>query len=177
MNKLYVILGLLYLKSYKQFEVYIIKMVNNYQEEIGLLLGKIKLLIIVGFLFSKIICVFDFGYSLVISSDSQLLDNNNEDQVMVLIMVLGNLIENVLEVLSQEFGGEISVLLYYCYGWLYCEVSDDGLGIEFECIEVIFEKGVLLKGVECGVGLVLVKQQVEVFGGVIFVEFESGIFI
>lgn len=40
MNKLHVILGLLHLKSYKQLENYILKTANNYQEEIGSLLGK-----------------------------------------------------------------------------------------------------------------------------------------
>ncbi len=62
----------------------------------------------------------------MISSDSQLPDNNNEDQVTVLITALGNLIENALEALSRESGGEISVSLHYRHGWLHCEVSDDG---------------------------------------------------
>ncbi|MHR31027.1 two-component system sensor histidine kinase DcuS [Salmonella enterica] len=176
MNKLHVILGLLHLKSYKQLEAYIIKTANNYQEEIGLLLGKIKSPIIAGFLLSKITRASDFGHSLVISSDSQLPDNNNEDQVTVLITALGNLIENALEALSQESGGEISVSLHYRHGWLHCEVSDDGPGIEPERIEAIFEKGVSSKGAERGVGLALVKQQVEALGGVISVESEPGIF-
>ncbi|CEB47074.1 two-component sensor kinase [Salmonella enterica subsp. enterica serovar Paratyphi A] len=176
MNKLHVILGLLHLKSYKQLEAYIIKTANNYQEEIGLLLGKIKSPIIAGFLLSKITRASDFGHSLVISSDSQLLDNNNEDQVTVLITALGNLIENALEALSQESGGEISVSLHYRHGWLHCEVSDDGPGIEPERIEAIFEKGVSSKGAERGVGLAPVKQQVEALGGVISVESEPGIF-
>ncbi len=38
----------------------------------------------------------------MISSDSQLPDNNNEDQVTVLITALGNLIENALEALSEN---------------------------------------------------------------------------
>ncbi|MEK2712849.1 sensor histidine kinase [Salmonella enterica subsp. enterica] len=176
MNKLHVILGLLHLKSYKQLEAYIIKTANNYQEEIGLLLGKIKSPIIAGFLLSKITRASDFGHSLVISSDSQLPDNNNEDQVTVLITALGNLIENALEALSQESGGEISVSLHYRHGWLHCEVSDDGPGIEPERIEAIFEKGVSSKGAERGIGLALVKQQVEALGGVISVESEPGIF-
>ncbi len=170
MNKLHVILGLLHLKSYKQLEAYIIKTANNYQEEIGLLLGKIKSPIIAGFLLSKITRASDFGHSLVISSDSQLPDNNNEDQVTVLITALGNLIENALEALSQESGGEISVSLHYRHG------CDDGPGIEPERIEAIFEKGVSSKGAERGVGLALVKQQVEALGGVISVESEPGIF-
>ncbi|ECG8591760.1 two-component system sensor histidine kinase DcuS [Salmonella enterica subsp. salamae] len=176
MNKLHVILGLLHLKSYKQLEAYIIKTANNYQEEIGLLLGKIKSPIIAGFLLSKINRAADSGHNLEISGDSQLPDNNNEDQVTALITALGNLIENALEALGQEPGGELSVSLHYRHGWLHCEVSDDGPGIKPENIDAIFAKGVSSKGADRGVGLALVKQQVEALGGVISVESEPGIF-
>ncbi|HCZ8663292.1 two-component system sensor histidine kinase DcuS [Citrobacter braakii] len=176
MNKLHVILGLLHLKSYKQLENYILKTANSYQEEIGSLLGKIKSPVIAGFLLSKINRTSDLGHSLVISNESQLPENSNEDQVAVLITVLGNLIENALEALGQEPGGEISVSLHYRHGWLHCEVNDDGPGIAPEHIEHIFEKGVSSKGTERGVGLALVKQQVENVGGNISVESEPGIF-
>lgn len=176
MNKLHVILGLLHLKSYKQLENYILKTANSYQEEIGSLLGKIKSPVIAGFLLSKITRTSDLGHSLVISNESQLPENSNEDQVAVLITVLGNLIENALEALGQEPGGEISVSLHYRHGWLHCEVNDDGPGIAPEHIEHIFEKGVSSKGTERGVGLALVKQQVENVGGNISVESEPGIF-
>jgi two-component system sensor histidine kinase DcuS len=176
MNKLHVILGLLHLKSYKQLENYILKTANNYQEEIGSLLGKIKSPVIAGFLLSKINRTSDLGHSLVISNESQLPENSNEDQVAVLITVLGNLIENALEALGQEPGGEISVSLHYRHGWLHCEVNDDGPGIVPEHIEHIFEKGVSSKGTERGVGLALVKQQVESVGGNISVESEPGVF-
>ncbi|MBJ8365088.1 two-component system sensor histidine kinase DcuS [Citrobacter cronae] len=176
MNKLHVILGLLHLKSYKQLENYILKTANNYQEEIGSLLGKIKSPVIAGFLLSKINRTSDLGHSLVISNESQLPENSNEDQVAVLITVLGNLVENALEALGQEPGGEISVSLHYRHGWLHCEVNDDGPGIAPEHIEHIFEKGVSSKGTERGVGLALVKQQVESVGGNISVESEPGVF-
>ncbi|QCA20205.1 two-component system sensor histidine kinase DcuS [Citrobacter freundii] len=176
MNKLHVILGLLHLKSYKQLETYIIKTANNYQEEIGSLLGKIKSPVIAGFLLSKINRTSDLGHTLVISNESQLPENSNEDQVTVLITVLGNLIENALEALGQEAGGEISVSLHYRHGWLHCEVNDDGPGIAPDRIDHIFEKGVSSKGSERGVGLALVKQQVESVGGNIAVESEPGIF-
>ncbi len=176
MNKLHVILGLLHLKSYKQLENYILKTANNYQEEIGSLLGKIKSPVIAGFLLSKINRTSDSGHSLIISNESQLPENSNEDQVAVLITVLGNLIENALEALGQEPGGEISVSLHYRHGWLHCEVNDDGPGIAPEHIDHIFEKGVSSKGTERGVGLALVKQQVENVGGNISVESEPGVF-
>lgn len=176
MNKLHVILGLLHLKSYKQLEDYIIKTANNYQEEIGSLIGKIKSPVIAGFLLSKINRASDAGHKLLISHDSQLPDNGNENQVAVLITVLGNLIENALDALGHQPGGEISISLYHRNGWLHCEVNDDGPGIEPGRIDHIFEKGVSSKGSERGVGLSLVKQQVESLGGNIFVESEPGVF-
>ncbi|MDA8477371.1 sensor histidine kinase [Citrobacter sp. Awk 4] len=176
MNKLHVILGLLHLKSYKQLEDYILKTANNYQEEIGSLLGKIKSPVIAGFLLSKMNRTSDLGHSLVISNESQVPECSNEDQVTVLITVLGNLIDNALEAFDQTPGGEISVSLHYRHGFLHCEVNDDGPGIEPDRIAHIFEKGVSSKGTERGVGLSLVKQQVESIGGHISVESEPGIF-
>lgn len=89
---------------------------------------------------------------------------------------MGNLIENALEALGPEPGGEISVTLHYRHGWLHCEVNDDGPGIAPDKIDHIFDKGVSTKGSERGVGLALVKQQVENLGGSIAVESEPGIF-
>ncbi|EEC8119382.1 two-component system sensor histidine kinase DcuS, partial [Escherichia coli] len=142
MNKLHVILGLLHLKSYKQLEDYILKTANNYQEEIGSLLGKIKSPVFAGFLISKINRATDLGHTLILNSESQLPDSGSEDQVATLITTLGNLIENALEALGPEPGGEISVTLHYRHGWLHCEVNDDGPGIAPDKIDHIFDKGV-----------------------------------
>ena len=54
--------------------------------------------------------------------------------------------------------------------------GDDGPGIAPDKIDHIFDKGVSTKGSERGVGLALVKQQVENLGGSIAVESEPGIF-
>nr|BES07213.1 sensor histidine kinase [Escherichia fergusonii] len=176
MNKLHVILGLLHLKCYQQLEEYILKTANNYQEEIGSLLGKIKPPEIAGFLISKISRTTDAGHSLIISNESLVPDTASEEQKAVLITVLGNLIENALEASGSQKGGEISVALHYRHGWLHCEVSDDGPGITADRINHIFEKGISTKGSERGVGLALVKQQVEGLGGSITVESEPGVF-
>ena len=176
MNKLHVILVLLHLKCYQQLEEYILKTANNYQEEIGSLLGKIKPPEIAGFLISKISRTTDAGHSLIISNESLVPDTASEEQKAVLITVLGNLIENALEASGSQKGGEISVALHYRHGWLHCEVSDDGPGITADRISHIFEKGISTKGSERGVGLALVKQQVEGLGGSITVESEPGVF-
>ncbi|MFJ5158313.1 sensor histidine kinase [Pantoea sp. NPDC088449] len=176
MNKLHVILGLLHMKNYAQVETYILKTANNYQTEIGFLLDKIKSPVIAGFLLSKINRASDCGHRLTISDASFLPDSGNEQQMAALITVIGNLIENALDALSEQVEGEIHVMLHYQNGWLTCEVSDDGPGIEAERLNTIFEKGFSTKGENRGVGLFLLKQQTENLGGSVSVESEAGVF-
>ena len=176
MNKLHVILGLLHMKNYTQVESYILKTANNYQTEIGFLLDKIKSPVIAGFLLSKINRASDCGHRLTISDASFLPDSGNEEQMAALITVIGNLIENALDALSEQVEGEIHVMLHYQNGWLTCEVSDDGPGIEADRLATIFEKGFSTKGENRGVGLFLLQQQTEHIGGSVSVESEPGVF-
>ncbi|MCC3747332.1 sensor histidine kinase [Rouxiella badensis] len=176
MNKLHVILGLLHMKNYSQLEAFILKTANGYQTEIGSLLQKIKSPLIAGFLLTKINRASNSGHRLMLSDASDLPNNGSEEQIAVLITVLGNLIENALEALGQQSQGEIHVLLHYQNGWLACEVSDDGPGIPAEQLTTIFEKGVSSKGSERGVGLFLVRQQIDSLGGNVTVESEPGVY-
>ncbi|MFP1529042.1 hypothetical protein ACLB1R_29965 [Escherichia coli] len=88
MNKLHVILGLLHERVIAVGR-YILKTANNYQEEIGSLLGKIKSPVIAGFLISKINRATDLGHTLILNSESQLPDSGSEDQVATLHYHIG----------------------------------------------------------------------------------------
>ncbi|WP_051337989.1 sensor histidine kinase [Pantoea sp. AS-PWVM4] len=176
MNKLHVILGLLHMKNYAQVEAYVLKTANNYQTEIGSLVQKIKSPVIAGFLLSKINRASDRGHHLTISDASFLPDSGNEQQMAVLITVIGNLVENALDALGSQTEGEIHVMLHYQNGWLACEVSDDGPGIDPEVLPTIFDKGFSTKGDDRGVGLFLLKQQTESLGGDVSVESEPGVY-
>ena len=58
----------------------------------------------------------------------------------MLVTVLGNLIENALDAMEGQPEGEITLLLHYQNGWLSCEVSDDGPGIDPAQLETILLK-------------------------------------
>jgi len=176
MNKLHVILGLLHLKNYAQAETFILHTANSYQTEIGALQQKIAAPMIAGFLLSKINRAANSGHQLTLSEASSLPDIGSEEQVAVLITVLGNLVENALEALANQPHGEIHLMLHYQNGWLTCEVSDDGPGISASTLPHIFEKGHSSKGDERGVGLFLVQQQIRSLGGEINVESEPGVY-
>lgn len=176
MNKLHVILGLLHMKRYDKLEGYVLQTAQNYQADIGTLQHKIKSPIIAGFLLGKMNRAGDAGITLTLADESLVPDNPNEEQVAVLVTVLGNLIENALDAMAGLGEGEISLLLHYQNGWLSGEVSDDGPGIEPAQIDAIFNKGFSTKGENRGVGLFLARQQTENLGGTLSVESEPGVF-
>lgn len=176
MNKLHVILGLLHMKRYDKLEEYIIQTAQNYQTDIGAIQRKVKSPVIAGFLLGKINRAKEAGVTLTLAEESQLPDTANEEQVAVLITVLGNLIENALDAMEGQPEGEIGLLLHYQNGWLSGEVSDDGPGIDPERLEAIFTKGYSTKGENRGVGLFLARQQIQNLGGDITVESEPGVF-
>ena len=176
MNKLHVILGLLHMKRYDKLEEYIIQTAQNYQTDIGAIQRKVKSSVIAGFLLGKINRAKEAGVTLTLAEESQLPDTTNEEQVAVLITVLGNLIENALDAMDGQPDGEIGLLLHYQNGWLSGEVSDDGPGIDPERLESIFTKGYSTKGENRGVGLFLARQQIQNLGGDITVESEPGVF-
>ncbi|MGX5085376.1 sensor histidine kinase [Enterobacter sp. UPMP2052] len=176
MNKLHVILGLLHMKRYDKLEEYILQTANNYQTDIGAIQRKIKSPVIAGFLFGKINRAKEAGVTLTLAEDCHLPDTANEEQAAVLVTVLGNLIENALDAMHDQPEGEIGLLLHYQGGWLSCEVSDDGPGIDPLHLEDVFTKGYSTKGENRGVGLFLARQQIQNLGGDITVESEPGVF-
>ncbi|EMZ5625149.1 TPA: sensor histidine kinase [Enterobacter roggenkampii] len=176
MNKLHVILGLLNIKRYDKLEEYILQTAHHYQTDIGTIQSKVKSPVVAGFLLGKINRAKEAGVTLTLADESQIPDTVSEEQVAVLITALGNLIENALDAMEGQQEGEIGLLLHYQNGWLSCEVSDDGPGIDPTQLESIFTKGFSTKGENRGVGLFLARQQIQNLGGDISVESEPGVF-
>ncbi len=176
MNKLHVILGLLNIKRYDKLEEYILQTAHHYQTDIGTIQSKVKSPVVAGFLLGKINRAKEAGVTLTLADESQIPDTASEEQVAVLITALGNLIENALDAVEGQQEGEIGLLLHYQNGWLSCEVSDDGPGIDPTQLESIFTKGFSTKGENRGVGLFLARQQIQNLGGDITVESEPGVF-
>lgn len=176
MNKLHVILGLLSMKSYDKLEEYVLQTAHNYQRDIGAIQHRIKSPVVAGFLLGKINSAKERGFVVTLAEQSQVPDNPNEKQVMVLVTVLGNLIENAFDAMSEQAEGEVSLLLHSMNGWLVCEVSDDGPGIPAAHLPLIFNKGFSTKGDNRGVGLFLASQQLHDLGGTLTVESEPGVF-
>ncbi|MGG4144947.1 ATP-binding protein [Paenibacillus algorifonticola] len=94
-----------------------------------------------------------------------------------LTQIMNNLIGNALKFTAS---GEIAVAAHEDNGWLAVSVSDTGIGIPNDKLEVIFESfeqagGALAKERGgTGLGLSIVKRLVELHGGSIWAESELG---
>lgn len=98
-------------------------------------------------------------------------ETDDMDATNELITVLGNLIENAMDAMSNMENGEIRVSFHHQDGRLHCIVGDDGPGITLENQHRIYEQGFSTKGSGRGIGLCLTKQSLEKVGGSI--DFES----
>lgn len=95
-----------------------------------------------------------------------------------IVSVIGNLIDNAVDHLieTQVAGGEIEVGIWYRDGNIRIDVSDSGRGIDPELVSEIFEPGYTTKDKRShdGLGLALVAQVVNDYGGSISVDSEEG---
>ena len=95
-----------------------------------------------------------------------------------LVTILGNLVDNAIDHLSDTniAGGEIEVGIWQSPEAIRFDVSDSGDGIHAENLEMIFQSGFTTKDTRShdGLGLALVNELVELYGGSIGVDSEPG---
>ena len=95
-----------------------------------------------------------------------------------LVTVIGNLVDNAVDHLSQTTvaGGEVEIAIWYQDDAIRIDVSDSGDGIAPDDLEAIFERGFTTKDVRShdGLGLALVSDVVRAYGGSIAVDSELG---
>jgi two-component system CitB family sensor kinase len=95
-----------------------------------------------------------------------------------LVTVIGNLVDNAVDHLSQTSvaGGEVEIAIWYQGDAIRIDVSDSGDGIAPGDLEAIFERGFTTKDSRGhdGLGLALVSDVVRSRGGSISVDSELG---
>lgn len=165
MNKLHVIMGMTHMGLYDELQQYISGTVSNYQQEIGQITRQIKDPVMAGFLLGKLSRAREAGIELMLTEDSYLPESAEPGCTHELITIVGNLLDNAMDVLEGEDLREIELAFHYGAGRLRCCVWDSGPGIPEELRERIFEQGYSTKGEHRGMGLYLVKASVEKLHG------------
>lgn len=177
MNKLHVILGLLQIGEPDKAQQYIMDTTRTQREAVSRIMSQICQPSVAALLVGKTSRANELGIRLRLDRESTLSEESPWLPPEAYVTILGNLIENAIEVLNQSrcTTKEISVSIREGEDSLLLCVEDTGPGISPQLRRTIFQRGVSTKGRSRGTGLSLVHEVVEAYHGEIRVESESGV--
>lgn len=177
LNKLHVILGLLQIGEPEKAQQYIMDTSQTHREAVGRIMSQIHQPSVAALLVGKTSRANELGIRLVLDRESSLRENSPWLPPDAYVTILGNLIENAIEILNQSRSStkEISVSIRESEESLLLCVEDTGPGIPPALRQTMFQRGATSKGRGRGTGLALVQEIAEAYHGEIRVESESGV--
>lgn len=167
-NKLHAISGLIQLGRAEEAVDYIIDSCLNKEYLYEKLSMRIKDSIVFGLLMGKSKRMRELGIEMDIAPESSLTSLPKNFASGDMVLVLGNLLENAIDVLEKEKNKKIVVTLKQDNNGIYIRVWNSGPWINEEINDKIYEKGITTKGSKRGIGLALVKEKVELNKGTIY---------
>ncbi|MFC4798752.1 ATP-binding protein [Neobacillus sp. GCM10023253] len=174
-NRLYTLLGLIQLGSYKEAIDFISREVDVTQAFIRFLMKEIPDPIIAGFILGKVSLASELKIQFTIDSESSFRDLPGDISRDSLVTIIGNLVNNAFEAVRANDKVEkiVSLFLTDLGRELIIEVEDNGAGIDAELTDQIFKEGFSTKnsGTNSGIGLSLVQKEIHELGG--YVTFSS----
>lgn len=177
MNKLHVILGLIQIGEPEKAQQYIMDTTRTQQVAVGRIMNQIRQPSVGALLVGKTSRANELGIRLRLDRESALGEESLWLPPEAYVTILGNLIENAIEVLNQSPRAikEVSVSIRESEDSLLLCVEDTGPGISPALRQTLFQRGVSTKGRSRGTGLALVQEVVEAYHGQIRVESEPGV--
>ncbi|TKH84770.1 ATP-binding protein [Bacillus cereus] len=172
-NKLFVLSGLLQLGHYKEAIEFIQQESNIHQSQNHILFHQIHDAKVQAILLGKIGTASEKKIDFHIEGDSALHPLPDHIKVSHLITILGNIIDNAFDAVSEREEKSVSFFVTDIGHDIVFEVIDSGAGIPAEKITTIFQKGFSTKGNDRGYGLPNVKEMVDVLGGTIEIQNEK----
>ena len=170
-NRLYTLLGLIQLGSYKEAIDFISREVDVAQGFISFLMKEIPDPIIAGFILGKVSLASELKIYLTIDRESSFRDLPVEINRDTLVTIIGNLVNNAFDAVRENGKVEkrVSLFLTDLGKDLIIEIEDNGKGINNSISEQIFQNGFSTKNRQSnsGIGLSLVKEAIAGLGGYI----------
>lgn len=176
MNKLHVILGLIQMKEYDDAKSFIIAVSEQQEQITQQLMSQIKDSTITGLILGKRNRAKELGVEFKVAAETNLDYTHGKITSNALISIVGNLVENSLEAVSDKAGENrsVSLLMIETEECIRIEVSDNGPGIPADDKQIILERGYTTKDKSRGVGLSIVNNYVVEYGGSIDIESTIG---
>ncbi|WP_335386434.1 sensor histidine kinase [Neobacillus drentensis] len=170
-NRLYTLLGLIQLGSYKEAIDFISREVDVAQGFISFLMKEIPDPIIAGFILGKVSLASELKINFTIDRESSFKDVPVAVNRDSLVTIIGNLVNNAFEAVRENGKEEknVSLFLTDLGRELIIEIEDNGKGIDTSLGEQIFKAGFSTKNRQsnAGIGLSLVKEAINGLGGYI----------
>ncbi len=170
-NRLYTLLGLIQLGSYKEAIDFISREVDVAQGFISFLMKEIPDPIIAGFILGKVSLASELKINFTIDRESSFKDVPVAVNRDSLVTIIGNLVNNAFEAVRENGKEEknVSLFLTDLGRELIIEIEDNGKGIDTSLGEQIFQAGFSTKNRQsnAGIGLSLVKEAIIGLGGYI----------
>ncbi|MED3787862.1 sensor histidine kinase [Peribacillus frigoritolerans] len=177
-NRLYTLLGLIQLGSYKEAMDFISKEVDVTQGFIHFLMKEVPDPIIAGFILGKVSLASEMKIDFTIDRESSFKDIPSEINRDLLVTIIGNLINNAFEAVRENERKEkrVSLFVMDLGKELIIEVEDNGKGMGSEVTELIFRNGFTTKShqTNSGIGLSLVQEAIDGLGGYITFSTKEG---
>ncbi|TWE08458.1 two-component system CitB family sensor kinase [Neobacillus bataviensis] len=168
-NRLYTLLGLIQLGSYKEAIDFISKEVDVAQGFIQFLMKEIPDPIIAGFILGKVSLASELKINLIIDRGSSFKDVPAEINRDMLVTIIGNLVNNAFEAVRecQKDEKRVTLFLTDLGKELIIEVEDNGVGIESRIQDQIFKPSFSTKKTSSnsGIGLSLAQKAIHDLGG------------
>ncbi|WP_026575350.1 ATP-binding protein [Bacillus sp. UNC438CL73TsuS30] len=177
-NRLYTLLGLIQLGSYKEAIEFISKEVDFAQGFIHFLMKEIPDPIIAGFILGKVSLASELKIHFLVDRESSFQDVPKEINRETLVTIIGNLINNAFDAVRDNGKEEKNVTLFLTDlgKELIIEVEDNGKGISLADQERIFQAGFTTKNTvsNAGIGLSLVQKAIRDLEGYVTLSSEKG---
>jgi len=168
-NRLYTLLGLIQLGSYKEAIDFISKEVDVAQGFIQFLMKEIPDPIIAGFILGKVSLASELKIDFSIDRGSSFKDVPVGISRDMLITIIGNLVNNAFEAVreSQKDEKRVSIFLTDLGKELIIEVEDNGVGMNSKIQNQILNTGFSTKKASnnFGIGLSLAQKAINDLGG------------
>ncbi|WP_407537513.1 sensor histidine kinase [Cetobacterium somerae] len=170
-NQLQVISGLIQLKKYDLVQEYM-KNLENSSMKILTEIANISDYYILGILIGKFSVIKEKGINFTIDQDSILFKEHGFITSLDIITIVSNLLENAIEALEKIKidDKKIELLLLEDNDSIQITVFDNGLKVDPNIKNKMFERYVSSKGTNRGIGLALVKSKIELYNGQFLLE-------
>jgi len=175
MNKLHTIAGLIQLEEYDEALQFISDVAKSRNKINSILTKKIKDPSLSAILFSKYNKAEENRVKFKIDEESNITKLPQYMTSEEIVSIVGNLIENSLDAVSNDGDGEIYIKIVQQKDCLKIKVKDNGPGIKEEYRDKIYEQGFTTKEGQRGHGMYIVKEIIDDANGEIELKVDKGV--